>query len=107
MREHEYPFWSAHVPIFESVLHIRNGETSDVLPLMCQGLQDYRASGAVIWGAYYTILIAEAMERAGQVSAALTLLEPEFAAVEKTGELWCVAELSRRHGQLLLKRSDP
>jgi class 3 adenylate cyclase len=106
-REHGYPVWSSQAPIYEAWLRLRHGEIASVLQLMRKGLEDYRASGMVVWSSYLTILLTEAMQQTGQASAALSLLETEFATVEQTGELWCAAELCRRRGELLLKLPQP
>jgi predicted ATPase len=97
------------VPFFEARLRMMHGETSSVVKHMRQGIDDYRASGAVVWSAYFTVLLSEAMEHQGQATEALSLLDTEFATVHTTGEFWCLSEICRRRGELCLRQSklDP
>jgi predicted ATPase len=52
---------------------------------------------------YYLALLAEAYGQGGQAEAGLAVLAEALAAVEKTGERWCEAELYRLKGELLLQ----
>jgi len=78
-----------------------------VLQPVRQGLDDDRASGEVVWSAYFTTLLTEAMKYAGQVSTALSLLDTGFVTMGKTGEIRCAPELCRRRVQPPRKRSVP
>jgi len=53
---------------------------------------------------HYLALLASTHEIAGQIDEALTLLESALQVVERTGERWFAAELSRHRGQLLLRQ---
>jgi predicted ATPase len=51
---------------------------------------------------YYLASLAEAYGKVGQAGAGLALLGEALAAVHKTGERFCEAELYRLKGELLL-----
>jgi len=60
-QEHEYPQWSAVVPIFEGQLQLTRGEAKAAVTLMRQDLDAYRATGATIYCAHFAILLVEAL----------------------------------------------
>ena len=69
---------------------------------MRQGLVSYQATGAAVFRPYYLAFLAEAYGNVGQAGEGLTLLGEALAAVHKTGERFCEAELYRLKGELLL-----
>ena len=101
--EHGYPSWSAQVLMYEGQFRIWRGDARAAVTLVRQGLDIHRASGATLRSAFYVTLLIEALEQDGKSDEALGLLDDQISAVEKTDELWCVAELHRRRGQLLLR----
>jgi predicted ATPase len=56
---------------------------------------------------YYTALLANAYQLAGQIAEALVLLEDALRIIERTEERWFLAELNRQKGQLLLRHGHP
>ena len=56
---------------------------------------------------HYIALLARGCEIAGQIEEAVTQLDEALAIVERTGERWCMAELNRHKGQLLLRQGHP
>jgi class 3 adenylate cyclase/predicted ATPase len=106
-QEHGYPFWSAHVLIYEGHLQLTGGEAKAAITLMRHGLDAYRATGATLFSAYFATLLAEALEQGGKSDEALALLDDQIVFVARTGELLCAAELHRRRGRLLLKGPVP
>jgi predicted ATPase len=69
-----------------------------------QGLVAFQATGAEQWQPYHLALLAEAYGKAGQEEEGLTALVEALAAVDRTGERWCEAELYRLQGQLTLQQ---
>ena len=53
---------------------------------------------------HFIALLVAACEIAGQVKAALALLDEAFQIVERTGARWLEAELYRHKGQLLSRQ---
>jgi predicted ATPase len=72
---------------------------------MRQGLDAYQATGAAVFRPYYLAFLAEAYGKVGQAGEGLALLGEALAAVHKTGERFCEAELYRLKGELLLVHS--
>jgi predicted ATPase len=69
-----------------------------------QGLAAWRATGAEALRPYYLALLAEALERGGQVEEGLQLLAEALAVANDTGECRWDAELHRLKGEFLLAR---
>jgi predicted ATPase/DNA-binding winged helix-turn-helix (wHTH) protein len=78
------------------------GQGAAGLAQMRQGLVAYQATGAAVFRPYYLASLAEAYGQVGQAGEGLALLGEALAAVHKTGERFCEAELYRLKGELLL-----
>jgi predicted ATPase len=63
--------------------------------------------GLQFFGAYYRLLLADALIFAGQTCDALIVLDEGLALSVRTGETWPDAELHRRKGELLLAHDQP
>ena len=85
---------------------VKDGDVTEGMSLLRNGIAAYRASGAEVWMPHYTALLARGCEIAGQVEQALTLWDEALRIVERTGERWFLAELYRHKGQLLLRQGD-
>ena len=105
--EQGYPSWSSQVLTYEGQLRLWRGEVEAAVTLLRQGVDAHHTSGTTLRTAFYVILLSEALEQDGKSGEALSLLDDQIAAVAKTSELWCAAELHRRRGELLLKRTVP
>ena len=102
--EQGFPLWRALGAIFRGLVEVRNGDVPEGMSLLRSGSTAYRVTGAEFAMAYYSALLAEACEIAGQVEEAATLLEDALQIIERTGERWFAAELNRRKGRLLLRQ---
>jgi class 3 adenylate cyclase/predicted ATPase len=102
--EQGFPFRRAHGEIYRGWVKVKNGDVAAGLSLLSSGLSAFRATGAKGNITRFVALQAEAYEIAGQIEEALNLLDEALEIVEKTGERWFEAELSRQKGQLLLRQ---
>ena len=73
---------------------------------MRQGLDAWKAAGALTNQPYFLALLAEAYGRSEQVEEGLLALEEALAVAQKNGERWYEAEIHRLKGSLLLKPTD-
>jgi len=78
------------------------GQGTEGMAQMCQGLAAYRASGTERQRPYYLALLAEGYGSIGQTTEGLSLLAEALALVDKIGEHGWGAELHRLQGELLL-----
>jgi predicted ATPase/class 3 adenylate cyclase len=106
-QEHDYPVFSAQVPVYEGELELTRGDANAAVTLMRQGLYAYRATGATSWSSHFASLLGEALAQDGKLDEALSLMDDYVAALGNTGMLWCASDLHRRRGQLLLKSRVP
>jgi len=90
--------------IYRGWAKIRNGDVAQGILLLRGGSAAYHATGAELWMPHCIALLAKAYGTAGQIEEALANLDDALQIVEKTGERWLEAELSRHKGQLLLRQ---
>jgi predicted ATPase len=69
---------------------------------MRQGLDEWRATGMVLYQPYFLALLAEALGEKGLVTEGFEVLAEALTLVEKTEERWYEAELYRLQGELML-----
>jgi predicted ATPase len=100
--EQGFPHWRAQGEIYRGWAKVKNGHATEGMTLLRNGTAAYRSSGAELLVPHYFALLAAAYEIAGQVEAGLALLDDSLRVVERTGERWFAAELTRHKGQLLL-----
>lgn len=78
------------------------GRTADGLARMRVGLATMRTLGSEEFKTYFLGLLAAALEKAGEMEAALDAVTRALEAVERSGERFYAAELHRQRGELLL-----
>jgi predicted ATPase/DNA-binding winged helix-turn-helix (wHTH) protein len=100
--EQEFTLYLARGTILQGWAMAAQGQGAAGLAHMRQGLSAYEATGAAVFRPYYLAFLAEAYGQVGQTGEGLTLLDEALAAVHKTGERFCEAELYRLKGELLL-----
>jgi class 3 adenylate cyclase/predicted ATPase len=105
--EQSFPYFRPLGAIYRGLVEVKNGNVAEGIHLLRSGSAAYRATGAVVVMPHYIALLAGAYEIAGRIEEAATLLDDDLQLVEKTGERWCVAELHRRKGELLLRQGQP
>jgi predicted ATPase len=83
------------------------GQGTEGLMQLRQGLDAYRATGAAFQRPHFLSMLAEVHSSLGQLEAGLTALSEALTLVEKTGERYYEAELHRLKGELLLQQATP
>jgi predicted ATPase/TolB-like protein/cytochrome c-type biogenesis protein CcmH/NrfG len=100
--KHALGAWNALGRVFEAVLSIRRGDVAAGLPLLRTALDGLRETGFLHRYLGSLSAFAEAMVRAGHTAEGLAAIEKALARSERTEARWCVAELLRVKGELLL-----
>jgi predicted ATPase len=100
--EYHFPYYLAWGTILEGWTIASRGECERGLEQMGEGLTALLGTGAELRRPYYLALLAEGYRDSGRVGEGLGRLEEALAAVERTGERWCEAELHRLRGELRL-----
>ena len=104
--EQGFPFWRALGTIFRGWITAKNGDVTEGMSVLRQGLRAYRNTRTAVWMPHHIALLAGACEIAGQIEEAMTLLDDALQIADRTGERWFEAELNRHKGQLLLRQGN-
>ena len=100
---HSFAHWLAIGEVFRGWARSASGNTAGGLPWIEKGIEDYRATGSIVWVPYFLALKAEALHMADRTPDALRAITEAEALVE-TSEARCwSAELSRLRGVFLTK----
>jgi len=102
--EQGFPYWLPYGTTLRGWALTAQGEGTEGIAQINQGLAARRAMGAELHRPYFLSLLADAYGEAVQVEEGLTVLVEALALVESTGERNWEAELHRRKGELLLMK---
>ncbi len=98
----DFGTWRAEGRCFQGVLLIKRGDLRSGLPLLHAAVEELPA---INFSLRYTGLLgdlAEALGRSGEVAQGLAVIERALERSERNEERWCVAELCRVKGELVL-----
>jgi predicted ATPase len=99
--------WHAWGRCLEGVLLTKRGDLVSGLRLLRTALNELRETGAVLYYMAFLSSLAEALAGAGDVADGLAAIDEALARYENDEEHWCMAELLRIKGELLLLESGP
>ena len=102
--EQGFPLWDAIGTVYRGWVKVKHGDLVEGISLLGSGTSADRPTGTSAWIPHFLALLAKACEIAGQIEKAVTHLDDALQIVERTGEVWFVAELYRHKGQLLLQQ---
>ena len=102
--EHGFVWWHALADIFCGGALAAQGQPTEGIAQIQQGLEVYQTIGAELWRPYYLAVLAEAYKKAGQPAKGLSTVADALARVSATGERWYEAELYRLKGELMLEK---
>ncbi|MBV9811928.1 MAG: hypothetical protein JO326_04205 [Acetobacteraceae bacterium] len=100
--EHALDVWRAYVDCFEGELAIRRGNPDRGLPLLRDAVESLRRAGFVQYQTAFVMALAPALAAAGEAALALAELDATLSRCERGGESWCLPELQRARGEILL-----
>ena len=100
--DHGFPYWVDYGTILQGWALAAQGEGTEGVVLVRQGLVARRARGAELHRPYFLALLAEAQGKVGQIEEGLSVLNKALNTVNKTEERNWEAELHRLKGELLL-----
>ena len=101
--EHGFPFWVAGGTILRGWARAVQGQTTEGIAEMRQGIAAWRAIGASVVLSTYLATLAEVYGHIGQLGDAQQLLSEAQTLVHTTGERYWAAEVSRLQGDVLLQ----
>ena len=100
---HSFTHWLAIGEVFRGWTRSAAGNTMEGLLLIEGGIEDYRATGSVVWIPLFLALKAEALDLADRTSEALQAITEAEALAERSEARCWSAELSRLRGLVLTK----
>jgi predicted ATPase/DNA-binding winged helix-turn-helix (wHTH) protein len=99
---HGLAVWQIWSRCLKGVLLIKRGEIVVGLPLLRAALDELRGTGYVLRYTGFLGVLAEGLGGAGQVAEGLMAIEEALERSERNDARWCMAELLRIKGELLL-----
>ena len=105
-REHDLSMFHAFGVFFESWATTATGAVGGGLEDMRRGVELLREQHVLIFDGLLKIALAEAEDRAGNPSRAITILDEALATADRTGHRAFEAELHRARGEILLKQNS-
>ena len=97
-----FQLWHALGTLHKGAGLLLRGRRDDALPLLLDGLKDFRGTGAELRVPYYLSMLGEAYTQAGRFEDAFAALNEALGVVEKNDDRFHEAELHRLKGELLL-----
>jgi predicted ATPase len=94
--------WQAWGRCFEGILLIKRGDTVTGLQRLSTAVSGLRDIGYAVYYVAFMGELAEALGRAGQAVHGLATIDEALARSERSEERWCVAELLRIKGELVV-----
>jgi predicted ATPase len=104
---HALPFVRAGGHCFHANLLTRNGDFDTGLRLLRTALEQGPEASSQPGVSWFLGELAEGLGRAGQIAQGLEAIDKALARSERNEERWCVAELLRIRGELLLLQDAP
>jgi predicted ATPase len=104
--EQEFPFWAGWAATLEGWARVRQGEAEAGIAQMRQGLVDWQSTGSQLGKTYFLILLADGLRLSGRPREGLDTLDEALRLARETGEGFCLSELHRFQGELLLTASE-
>ena len=105
--EYGFRYYQAWIPIIRGWSLVQADLAEEGAREIRQGLDELQGMEASLRKPYYYTLLAQALDRAGRTEEALNIVTEASAAIERSKESWCQAELHRTKGDLLLHKGEP
>jgi predicted ATPase len=99
---HPLAVWHAYGRCFEAILLIRRGDFEPGLIRLRDAGSELRQAGFTQYYTPYLAALGEGLGGAGQMAAGLAAIDEGLARAETTEERWCLPELLRIKGELIL-----
>jgi predicted ATPase len=99
---HALPIWRGGGHSFHATLLMRNGDFDTGLRLLRTSLEQSPEASFQPYFTWFLGELAQGLGRAGQIAEGLEAIEEALARSERNEDRWCVAELLRIKGELLL-----
>jgi predicted ATPase/DNA-binding winged helix-turn-helix (wHTH) protein len=99
--------WQAGGRCLKGALMLKRGRVNTGLQLLRSALDELRETGSVPRYATFLGVLAEGLAGAGRVAEGLAAIGQALERSERNEERWCIAELLRVKGELILLENAP
>jgi predicted ATPase/DNA-binding winged helix-turn-helix (wHTH) protein len=104
---HALELWGVVGRCFEGMLLVKRGDIGAGLEILRTAFARVRQNALSILYTQFLAEIADALGRDGKAAEGLSIIEEALARSERNEERWCVAELLRIKGELILREGAP
>jgi len=104
---HELPLWQSMGRCFSGILTFRRGDHSSGLLLLSDAIHELREAGYALYRTAALNEYADALRSVGEITRAQAAIDEALAQSKRNEELWCLPELLRVKGELLLLEAQP
>ncbi len=101
-QRHALGTWSVLGRCWQATLHIKRGEWDVGVPMLIHGLEELREVRFAFYRTQFMGTLAAGMAATGEVSRGLTVIDQALERCAAKEELWCMAELLRLKGSILV-----
>jgi len=99
--------WQAEGRCFKGMLLIKRGGDDTGLQLLRTAIDELRQTGSILRDSAFLCALAEGLAGTGQVAEGLAAVDQAIERSESSAERWCIAELLRVKGELILLENAP
>jgi predicted ATPase len=99
--------WQTEGRCFKGMLLIKRGRDDTGLRLLRTALDELRKTGSILRDSAFLCALAEGLAGTGQVADGLAAVDQALERSESSEERWCIAELLRVKGELILSENGP
>jgi predicted ATPase len=104
---HALELWGVVGRCFEGMLLVKRGDIGAGLEILRTAFARVRQNALSILYTQFLAEIADALGRDGKATEGLSIIDEALARSERNEERWCVAELLRIKGELILREGAP
>ncbi|SOE87843.1 Predicted ATPase [Burkholderia sp. YR290] len=102
--KHELRLWQSMGRCFSGILHIKVGHKNEGIRLLSQAIDELRSAGFALYRTAALCEFSAALRSIGELQAAQSAIDEALGQSSRNGERWCLPELLRTKGELLLAR---
>jgi len=98
---HNFAYWLAAGEVHRGWAHSVAGAKAEAIARIADGIDNWRATGSMLWLPYFLGLKAEALHLADRTTEALETIGEAEAVAERSEELWWCVAIHRLKGVFL------
>ncbi|SKD04131.1 Predicted ATPase [Burkholderia sp. CF099] len=99
---HELRLWQSMGRCFNGILYIRVGHKKEGIGLLSQAIDELRSAGFALYRTAALCEFSAALGSIGELGAAHSAIDEALGQSSRNDERWCLPELLRTKGELLL-----